>query len=168
MATTDIFNRTPISKISTRKAEDVSINITMGGDAGPAGPLTGTEGLFVQGFQYNYTQGVSRMYDLGDPKRMLYVAARPQGSMSLDYVIASGAVLQTTILQMADPCTSQGRNITTKLNDTASTCPDGDVSTGTLVFNNCLLTSLGASQSIQTYVISSQVQIMFSHLEYAA
>ena len=151
----DIFNRKPINNIDVHKAENMGLQFS--GDA-----FTGDGLVYVQQISAAYSQRISRLFDLRRADAMLYVSARPEGSLNIVHAVSDAVSTTSMIAKFADVCKASS-NVITMQAPPSGNC-DSVSFKDVMTFHNCILVNMGFSQSIQDYVISDNLGIMFSHI----
>ena len=130
----------------------------------------------VQSMQWNYTQAITRLYEVGSSD-IYYVGGRTQGGATIQRVIGPQTSVAAFYQNYGDVCKSVGRNIELKLSETnCATAPNGTTTfvagtgatgTTTVRMANCVVTGVQMGVNAQDMIISDNTQIMFSSLEVA-
>lgn len=125
-------------------------------------------GILMQNMQLQYSQQVTRLYELGvagATTNAYYVAGRAQGQLTAAHVIGPNVALKAYYDKYSDVCKAKDNNI--DLNLTPNLCQTTGT-TGQLKYTckNCVLTQIGMSVSVQDYLINENSTLMFIGLEY--
>lgn len=127
-------------------------------------------GLVTQQVQLQYSQAISRIYEVGTNFTYL-VMGRTQGQISLSRVLGPRPVQLAFYTKFGNGCNAAGNN----LNFEADTgCPQGDQANpgaqgglvGTYKFgvHNCVITQLSIAVGAQDMVINESLTMMFVSL----
>lgn len=165
----DILNRADVKLGGTFSADGASIIFAAGG-AGTN--LTGSvdsggAGLLTQNAQFNYSQQISRLYEVGS-NYTFFIAGRTQGSLSMARVLGPRKIQTQFYKNYGNVCNAANNNITIKMATGCATGSGAGIGTlGAIAFNvnNCVIVSLGMSVGAQDMIINEQFQMMFVALE---
>ena len=152
----DLFTRT-----------EVDFGGAMHGQFGIMSRVAGVEiGILLQNIQLQYSQQVTRIYELGTTgrkTRVFYISGRAQGQLTAAHVIGPGVALRAYYNRFGDVCNAGNNNVDINLGP--NVCPTG---TGRLAYKMkyCVLVQIGMSTQAQDFVISENSQLIFSGLEY--
>lgn len=130
-------------------------------------PANGLSGVLMQNVQLNYSQQVTRIYELGNvggKTKVYYVGGRAQGSMGAAHVVGPGVSIKNFYDNFGDVCKAQ--NNTCKIDLTPNVCAGGSQVTAKYNAKYCVLISIGMSVAAQDFVINENSQLMFSGLEF--
>lgn len=143
-------------------------------------PNKGLNGVLMQQLQAQYTQQVSRIYEIGpagSPSAVYYVAGRPSGSMSVAHVVGPGIAMTEYYNNFSDVCSAEDNDI--QLNLTKTRCdakPRSPYSSGINTGSGsvsykckfCVLTMIGIATQSQDLLINESSQLTFANMEFAA
>lgn len=137
-------------------------------DKGLITPNKGLSGIMMQSINLNYSQNVTRMYEIGstaaDPN-VYYIGGRSQGTMQAAHVIGPKVAMKTYYENFSDVCEAETNDIELKL--TKAECKSGGAARSiSYKAKYCVLIQIGMSVSAQDLVINENSQLMFSNLEY--
>lgn len=118
-----------------------------------------SSGLLVQNLNFQYSQNITRLYDLGDNK-VYYVGGRTQGQMSIARVIGPRVLLAQFYSQYGDVCNARGNMAMFQM---ARGC-EGATFSYTMMY--CVITTIGVAAAAADMVVNEQSTIMFSSLTY--
>lgn len=121
-------------------------------------------GFLIQNMQANYTQNVTRLYEIGSPN-VYYVGGRTQGSASIQRVVGPRKVAREFYLTYGDICRAK----TNTLHFALSTGCDGDrtnVARASYTAHFVVITTVGLGVGAQDMLIQEQLQLMFSSFLY--
>lgn len=116
-----------------------------------------TAGMLVQNMQFNFTQQVQMLFEVGSEK-VYYVGGRAQGTASVSRIVGPGQALVALFTAYGNICTPKDISF-----DAEGGC--GGAS-GKIRYRlkSAVLTSVGAAVDAQQIVISEQLQFMFVDL----
>jgi hypothetical protein len=124
-------------------------------------------GMLVQNINYQYTQNITRLYELGGPDIYL-VAGRTQGQASVARIIGPRRLAVAFYTKFGNVCNA-GENI---LRFSARTgCAEGasDADGGQdIVLRQVVLSNIGGSVSANDMIINESLAFMFLILEVTA
>lgn len=131
-------------------------------------PNNGLTGVLMQNFQIQYSQSVSRIYELGragQKTKVYYIGGRAAGSLSAAHVVGPGVAMKTFYDNFSDIC--QAGNNDCKIEVSPNVCGTVDlVSNMSYKAKFCVLMSIGLSVAAGDFVINETSQMMFSGLEF--
>lgn len=121
--------------------------------------LTNQQGLLVQNIQIAYQQQISFIYDLANPQDVYYVAGRTSGTVAIGKMVGKDGLVKEFYEKYGDVC-KVGENITfTGLGG----CTAG-AQTSSVTLGNPVITQMGLQMSVDTALISENIQMMFASL----
>lgn len=121
----------------------------------------GGVGLLTQQLAFNYTQMVSRLYELGT-NNTFYVAGRTQGSISIGRVLGPRPVSMAFYQKYGSVCHASTNILNLQM---ATECePSAATPTFAWVMKFCLITSIAVSVNAQDMMVNEQLQMMFASL----
>ena len=125
-------------------------------------PVTG---MLLQNIQFNYTQQVTLLYEIGGEKnkaQVYYVGGRCQGTMTVGRVIGPSSSATFLLTAYGDICDPKPIEFDAK----AGCLPGGAAGTAgvTYTMDKAVLTSVGGSVAAQDCVIHEQLQFMFINM----
>jgi hypothetical protein len=121
--------------------------------------LNNKTGLLVQSVQIQYQQQISFVYDLAAPDDVYYVAGRTNGTAVIGKMVGSGGMVEEFYKKFGDVCRIE-ENITFS---GLGGCTTGS-KTATVTLANPVITQLGLQMSVDTALISENIQMMFASL----
>lgn len=121
--------------------------------------LENKKGLLVQNVQIAYQQQISFVYDLAAPDDVYYVAGRTSGTVAIGKMVGSSGMAKDFYSRFGDVC-KIGENITFS---GLGGCTAGST-TSTVTLANPVITQLGLQMSVDTALISENIQMMFASL----
>ena len=137
-------------------------------DKGLITPNKGLTGVMMQSLNLNYSQNVTRIYEIGSTAAapsVYYIGGRSQGTMQAAHVIGPKVAMKAYYDNFSDVCEAETNDIELKL--TKADCrPGGGARTITYKAKYCVLIQIGMSVQAQDLVINENSQLMFSNLEY--
>ena len=160
----DIFNRTTDQFGGSFAADQAKITFPaliegQGADAG----------LLVQNMSANYTQQVTRLFEVGSPN-IYYVGGRTSGTASIARVVGPKKIAKEFYATYGDVCRAR----TNTLHFSVSTgCEDGNSPTSGLAARAAytahfvVITTVGISVAAADMLINEQLQMMFSSFVYS-
>jgi len=122
--------------------------------------------MLVQQIGFNYAQQVSRLFDLENADYQAYVAARPQGQMTISNVITDLGGMVDFTQQYGDVCSAEtGKNITVSIEGKGQTglCQKQG---GSISFSQPVLVSASVSMSVADYLVSNNMAFIFASASY--
>lgn len=153
----DIFSRAGQDFMGSFASDAARVAFAGGGTDGVVGV-----GLLTQSLSCNYTQAITRLYEIGTNFTYL-VAGRTQGQISLGRVLGPRPVQAAFYAKYGNVCNAATNN----LNFEATAGCNGVGATGTFTFGikNAVINSIGFSVAAQDMVINEQLAMMFVSLE---
>ena len=153
----DVFKRT-----------ELNFGGAFAADKGLITPNKGLTGVMMQNLSLNYSQNVTRIYEIGkvnETPHVYYIGGRSQGTMQAAHVIGPKLAMKEYYENFSDVCEAETNDIEIKL--TKADCrPGGGAKTISYKAKYCVLIQIGMSVSAQDLVINENSQLMFSNLEY--
>ncbi len=133
-------------------------------------PNRGLNGVLMQQLQLQYTQSVSKIYEIGpagSPSAVYFVAGRPSGNLSVGHILGPGVAMKEYYDNFSDVCAAQDNDIEIKL--TKPACGSGG-SPSMIAYKCkfCVLTMVGIATQSQDLLINEQSQLTFGNMEYAS
>jgi len=119
-----------------------------------------TSGLLVQNINFQYSQNVSRLYDLGDNK-VYYVGGRTQGQASVARVVGPRVLLAQFYEQYGNVCNARSNHATFEMQRGC----EGATFSYNMKF--CVITTIGVAVASADMVVNEQSTMLFSSLTYA-
>lgn len=118
--------------------------------------------LIVQNVNFNYAQNVTRLFDLENAEFEAYVAARPQGQLTMANVVANLQSLIDFMQTYGDVCAaSSQKNITIEVQGQqgGELCnqPGGSIS-----FTHPVLVSTALTIAVGDYVVNNNMAFIFA------
>ncbi len=131
-------------------------------------------GVLMQNMQLQYSQQVTRVYELGVAGRFTkayYVAGRAQGQLQVAHIVGPNVALKSFYDQYSNVCNARDNNIAINLSPNTCDLGLGPVfrnTVGRLAYTakNCVLTQIGMSVSVQDFLINENSTLMFIGLDY--
>jgi hypothetical protein len=132
----------------------------------------GLSGVLLQNIGLNYSQQVTRIYELGiigQKTKVYYIGGRAQGMLSANRVVGPGSAMKQYYETFSDICQA-GQN-TIALDFNQNICGIGGSLNGIkprakYTSKFCTLMTIGVTQGAQDFVINESSQLMFSGLEF--
>jgi hypothetical protein len=123
----------------------------------------GGVGLLVQTISLNYTQQITRLFEIGSAVSY-YVGGRAQGQLSLARVVGPRPVQRAFYAKYGNVCNAATNTLSIRL---TAGCGVGGGNAGnasgySMLF--CVITSLGLAFNAQDMIINEQLQLMFGAL----
>ena len=121
-------------------------------------------GLLVQNMAANYTQQVTRLFEVGSPN-VYYVGGRTAGNASVARVVGPRKIAKEFYLTYGDICRAR----TNTLHFSVSTGCDGDqqgFARASYTAHFVVITTIGISVASQDMLINEQLGMMFSSFLY--
>jgi hypothetical protein len=151
---TDIFNKTARNQAGGFSVDKAQLSFSsIGAD--------GTSGLLIQNVQIQYTQQISFVYDLAKADDVYYVAGRTQGTLAIGKIVGSKTTFKTFYSTYGDVCAKKG-NI--QLSGATGCTGAALGQTGNIIIQEPIITQLGIQMTVDTAIISENVQLMFATL----
>ncbi len=166
----DIYNRAG-NQFGGSFASDAAKIVFGSGGSGGGGDIIGTSGgvgLLTQTAQMNYSQQVTRLYEIGSNFTFL-VAGRTQGGVSMGRVLGPRPVQTQFYKNYGNVCNAANNNMTILMETGCPVGTGGGIGGGLgqlgFLIKNCVIVSLGISVAAQDMIINEQFQAMFVSLE---
>jgi hypothetical protein len=135
-----------------------------------------TTGMLIQNMQFNYQQSIQMLYELGSngpagnnaaTTNVYYVAGHAQGSANISRIVGPGKLLVSFFKKYGNVCTPGD----CKFGGAQAKCPEGPGNANTAgslnyTLKSCVLTQIGASVNSNDVVMSEQLGLMFTDLQY--
>lgn len=137
------------------RADKVKVMLNIEGVGTPA------TGMLLQNIQFNYTQQITLLYEIGgeeDKANVYYVGGRAQGTMTIARIIGPAQAQLDLITDYGDICEPKDISF-----DASGSCKGGSGIKYTI--HDAVLTTVGVSVAAQDIVIHEQLQFMFINLE---
>lgn len=117
-------------------------------------------GILMQNCQIQYSQNVTRIYELGQlgvPTKFYYVGGRSQGQCTVGHILGPGVAITAFYQKYGDLCQNQNLDLTFD-----NTCDGASID---WKMKSAVLINVGLSVAAQDVVINLQGTVMFSGLE---
>lgn len=150
------------------KRTDVDFGGAMTSEKGMLVPNKGLTGVLMQNVGLQYSQNVTRLYEIGkagEKSKVYYISGRSSGQFSAGHIVGPGVAMKEFYDNFSDVCEAGTNDIELKLGP--NIC--GANAAGRQIAYNakfCVLVSIGVSTSAQEFIINQQAQLMFSGMEY--
>jgi hypothetical protein len=145
-----------------------------GAFAADTGLLSGgtLTGVLMQNLQLNYSQNVTRIYEIGAAGQtpfVYYVGGRSQGSLGVGHVMGPALAMKAFYTSFSDVCSAGTNNISVNLSRSA--CGQSSArqtGTRTVRYNAkfCVLVQLGVATRADDLVVNESSNVTFANLEY--
>jgi hypothetical protein len=152
--------------------EDTQVNGVFSSDTAKLQMGAGL-GVLVQGMNFNYSQQVTRLYEIGttgqDKTNIYYVGGRTAGQMGLSRVIGPKTTIKELYKEYGDVCKSCNNTIELQLKETDCCQADTTTANGseiTYTLKHVVLIQVGIQIGAQDMMINEQSSLMFSGLDY--
>jgi hypothetical protein len=149
--------------------EDTKVNGVFTSDRAKLKFANGVSGVLVQGVNFNYSQAVTRLYEIGssdggDFTNIYYVGGRTQGQAGLNRVVGPQATITAMYSTYGNVCNACNNPMELQLNE-VDCCSNTQVS---LVYTlkYVVLVMIGISIQAMECLINEQSQLMFSGCDY--
>lgn len=132
-------------------------------------PNKGLTGVLMQQLQAQYSQQVSKIYEIGpagETSAVYYVAGRPSGQLNVSHVIGPGVAMAMYYENFSDVCSAEDNDIQLKLSKTQCSKGGGENSTISYNCQYCVLTQIGLSTQSQDLLINESSQLTFANMEF--
>lgn len=149
----DIFNKTARNQAGGFSVDKAQLTFTSFG-------ATGTSGLLIQNVQIQYSQQISFVYDLAKADDVYYIAGRTQGTLAIGKIVGSTSTYKQFYSTYGDVCAKKGDIVLSG----AAGCSSATVGTGDITIKEPVITQLGIQMTVDTAIISENVQMMFATL----
>jgi hypothetical protein len=137
-------------------------------DRGIITPAAGLTGVLMQNLQLQYSQNITKIYELGNVGQKISVymiGGRSQGQMTIAHIVGPKLVLKAFYDKFSDVCEAENNHIEIKL--TRAQCgPGGGSKTVKYKCKWCVLVQIGVSVSAQDLVINENSTLQFSNMEF--
>lgn len=169
MALKSIF--TPAQKWAGSFRADM-LTLTFAPSANAADNIT--SGMLIQNMQFNFQQSVQMLYELGangpaqntqNSTNVYYVAGHAQGTASIQRIVCPGKLLISFFQKYGNVCTPGDCSF----GGAQAKCENAPANTAgsvNYILKNCILTTLGGSVNSNDVVMSEQLGLMFTDLQY--
>lgn len=127
----------------------------------------GVIGALVQGLNFNYSQMVTRLYDLGsggDFTNIYLVGGRTQGQAGLSRVVGPKATITKLYSTYGDVCNAPNANMQLSLDEVD--CTSGTRETIKYQLKYCVLMQVGIAVQAMDMMINESSSLIFSGCEY--
>ena len=124
--------------------------------------------VLIQQLQFNYTQMITRLYEVGangpgGTMACYYVGGRTQGNLAVSRVVGPAGSVSYLYGQYGDVC--QARNNVLQLGLTETDCSTQNSGSDIYTLKACVITSVAVGVASQDMIISETTTMMFSSLE---
>lgn len=136
-------------------------------------------GMLIQTMQFSFQQSIQLLYELGSngpagnnasTTNVYYVAGHAQGTANISRIVGPGKLLAAFFKKYGNVCTPGDCTF----GGAQAQCPQGSTpSTGkgtagslNYILKSCVLTQIGASVNSNDVVMSEQLGLMFTDLQY--
>ena len=124
--------------------------------------------MLVQSMNFNYSQNVTRLFDLENADFQAYVASRPQGQMTLANVVTNLTSMIEFMQTYGDVCTADtNKNIMLEVQGRAADKGLCRVEGGSISFAQPVLISTAMSIAVSDYVINNNMAFLFASAKHA-
>lgn len=135
------------------------------------GGLDGGAGLLVQNLSVQYSQQVTKVYELGT-QNIYYIGGRSQGSLGMSRIIGPRAIQVGFYTKFGDVCDAATNNIDITVRtaqcDTADAARPAGGPPSVYSCKYCVIMSIGMTVAAQDMVVNEQLQMMFGSLNLQA
>ena len=152
----DIFNRNTDTFGGSFSAD--SARLTFPAIAG----IGADSGLLVQNLSANYSQQVTRLFEVGSP-HIYYVGGRTAGQGTIARVVGPRAIAKEFYLTYGDICRAKTNTLHFSM---AIGCGNEITSRASYSAHFVVITQIGISTAAQDMLINEQLQYMFSSFLY--
>ena len=159
---TDVFSRGGHDFKGSFSADSAKVVFAGGGDL-----QAGGVGLLTQNLSVNYTQQITRLYEIGS-QNTYYVGGRTQGQATLGRVFGPRALQLGFYQKFGDVCKAADNTIDFSLEAGCASGSQADFEKAGFTIHNAVITSMGFTVQAQDMIINEQVQLMFVALSYAS
>lgn len=121
-------------------------------------------GLLIQNMSVNYTQSVTRLFEVGSPN-IYYVGGRTSGSASIARVIGPRKIAREFYLTYGDICRARTNTIHLALSTGCDVDQTG-TSRASYTAHFVVITSIGISVTAADMLINEQLAMIFSSFLY--
>ncbi len=138
-------------------------------DRGILVPNKGLTGLLLQQLTLNYSQNVTRIYEIGirgERPNVYYIGGRSQGMLNVAHIIGPRLTMLEFYDNFSDVCEAGTNDIKIEV---SSECNEFGTFGPALAYNCkfCVLVSVGLAIAANDFVINSNSSLMFSNMEYS-
>lgn len=166
----DIFSRNISHFGGSFSSDNVVMTFPSVGEFTTALNVGQGKGLLIQQMSVNYSQGVSKLYELGNPA-IYYIGGRTDGTMQLSRVVGPTPVAVAFYTRYGDVCNAGSNMVDFTLkggcNDALNTDRSFNQKYGLAVrVNFCVLTNLGLNINSNDVMVNESLGLMFGSLEY--
>lgn len=158
---TDVFQRGGHDFKGSFSADSAKVVFAGGGNLDAGGV-----GLLTQNLSVNYTQQVTRLFEIGS-QNTYYVGGRTQGQATLGRVFGPRALQLGFYQKFGNVCDASDNTINFSLEAGCQGGADADFAKAGFTIHNAVITSMGFTVQAQDMIINEQVQLMFVALSYA-
>lgn len=119
--------------------------------------------MVLNNLAWNYSQNVTRLFDLEDANYQALVASRPQGQMTIADVVTNFEDLITFMQRYGDPCAAEtSKNIVVEIKGRDNDQGLCRAQRGSMVFSQPVLVSAALSISVQDYMVNNNMAFIFA------
>ena len=155
----DVFNRTTDAFGGSFAADQARVTFPAIINSGGA-----DAGLLVQNMSANYTQQVTRLFEVGSPN-VYYVGGRTAGQAALARVIGPRKIAREFYLTYGDIC--QARTNTLHFSLASGGCGGAETTERTAYTAHfVVITTIGINVAAQDMLVNEQLTLMFSSFLY--
>lgn len=126
---------------------------------------TGIDGVLMQQLQLQYSQQVTRVYELGTEGQAVnvyLVGGRSQGQATIGRIIGPKVMLKRFYEKFSDVCGAKDNDLQLRI---ANKCPGDAQASYTCKY--CVLTQIGVSLQANDLMINENSAVQFSNMEYS-
>lgn len=150
--------------------ENTKINGVFTSDRAKLKFSQGVSGVLVQGVNFNYSQMVTRLYEIGTADggeftNIYLVGGRTQGQAGLNRVVGPKATIKQMYSVYGNVCNACNNSMELQLNE-VDCCSGGDSISLVYTLKYCVLVQVGVSVQAMDMMINEVSQIMFSGCDY--
>lgn len=165
----DIFSRENDTFNGSFAADGAAITFPQFSTNGGISTDRGGAGLMVQNLNVQYSQVITKVYELGT-NNTYYIGGRSQGGMGLSRIIGPRPIQLAFYQKFGDVCDAATNNIDLLVK---AGCPTSDTEEGQVLQQGvistysskfCVIQSIGMSVAAMDMVINEQLQLMFGSL----
>ena len=151
--TLDILGRTPQVVGRAYSSDEVEIAIA----------ARDHQFMLVQNLNFNYTQAVTRLFDLENSEFQAYVASRPQGNMAVANIVSDLDAMIEFLQKYGDVCqVDTDKEIVIEINGREADSGLCRKQGGSLTFAQPVLVSTTMSIAVADYVINNNMAFIFA------
>lgn len=166
----DIFSRENDAYGGSFAADGAAITFPQFGNVGvSSGVLPGGAGLLTQQLSAQYSQMITKIYELGT-RNCYYIGGRSTGSLSMARIIGPRPIQVEFYRKFGDVCDAATNTIDISVRTGCPTADNGLAVAVPSVYTCrfCVIMSLGLSVAAQDVVINEQLQLMVGSLNLKA